>query len=67
MAMKPASERRYIGKSFGRVDIPAKVTGAATYAAEVDVAGVAQQAAASSRQIQASSEDLAALYPPDHP
>ncbi|WP_293857933.1 molybdopterin cofactor-binding domain-containing protein [uncultured Alsobacter sp.] len=39
-AMKPASERRYIGKPFGRVDIPAKVTGTAIYVHDYRPAGM---------------------------
>jgi CO/xanthine dehydrogenase Mo-binding subunit len=40
VAMKPAAERRYIGRSYGRIDIPAKVTGAAIYVQDHRPAGM---------------------------
>jgi len=39
--LKPAASFRYIGKDLARIDVPAKVTGAAIYGIDVQVPGMA--------------------------
>jgi isoquinoline 1-oxidoreductase beta subunit len=40
IALRPASEWKYLGKSMPRLDIPAKVTGTATFGIDVRVEGM---------------------------
>ncbi len=40
VSLKPASQRRYIGKPLARLDIPQKVNGRAIYGIDVKVAGM---------------------------
>ncbi len=42
--LKPAASFRYIGKDLARIDVPAKVTGAAIYGIDVQVPGMAYAA-----------------------